>query len=179
MPTAPFEAPPPPPEAGADRYYSPPEKAVHADESARPDESVGEMFAQLRLLLEELKTYASYWLSAKIDSAKWTITKIVLYAIAGVIGAMVAVTALVTTVILLMVGLATALGRAFGPGMWWLGWIIVGGVILLAIVGGLWWMLSSMSGSRAKRLAKEYELKRKLQQERFGNHVRSRAADQA
>jgi multisubunit Na+/H+ antiporter MnhB subunit len=86
---------------------------------------------------------------------------------------------LATTVVIFLVGLATALGRAFGPDMWWLGWLIAGGVILLGAAAALWLAIGAFLRRSGKSLVERYEAKREAQQARYGHHVRSRAADSA
>jgi hypothetical protein len=134
---------------------------------------------QLTTLFAELKDYVGYYVGAKLDKVKWSFTKIGVYAALGIVGFLALSAILTTTVVIFLVGLATALGRAFGEDMWWLGWLIVGGVILIGTGVGLWLAISAFLRRSGKTLVERYEAKREAQHARYGHHVRSRAADSA
>ncbi len=142
-------------------------------------DSTRQTINRLTILLAELKDYAGYYISAKLDQTKWSLTRIAIYAVLGVVAFLLFSALLTTTVVLFMVGVATALGQAFGANLWWLGWIIVGGVILLGTGIGLWLAVGSFLRRSGKTLVERYEAKREAQKARFGHHVRDRAADSA
>lgn len=168
-------------------YHSriPPETSAASEDdvgdSARSNDatkgvSAGQAFANISAQITELKDYAGYYIAAKLDGIKWSMTRIGVFAALGLVALIIGAGLLVTATVLFLTGLATGLGRAFEPDMIWLGWTIVGGLVLAATAIGAFIGLSALTKGTQKRMAEKYENKRQRQQVEYGTNVRDRAA---
>src|SRR5690606_7691420 len=97
--------------------------------------STAQVIQNLRNLAGELADYASYYVSAKLDGVKWSLTKLVMMLALAAIALLVLSGAVVTAVVLLMVGIANGIGTIFGENLRWIGWLITGAAVLGGIVG--------------------------------------------
>lgn len=156
-----------------------PSDPAAADGADGSGESAAQAFANLSAQIAQLKEYAAYYAAAKLDGIKWSMTRIAVMAVLGIVALIVGAGVLVTAAVLFVTGLASGLGRAFGPDMAWLGWIIVGGLVLVATAIGALMGLSALTKSTQRRMAEKYENKRRRQQYEYGTNVRSRAAGEA
>jgi len=99
-------------------------------------------------VLAELGEYVRYYISATLDQWKIVGRNVGIYAALGIVGLLAAATVVVTAVVLLLVGLAIAIGKAFEPDQFWAGAVIVAVVVLGGLAGavvfGMKW-LSRMS----------------------------------
>lgn len=139
--------------------------------------STSQLIANLKQLAAELVDYAGYYLSAKADGIKWSVTKLVLLAAIGLIAALALGGAVVTGVVLALVGMANGIALIFEPDLRWLAWLITGVVVLAIVFGGALLGMKMMQRSMKRKTEQKYEARRKRQQSEFGHHVRSRAAD--
>src|SRR5688572_18703309 len=80
-----------------------------AEEPASPQLSWKEVLDSMIERLGEIREYASYYVSTQTDSVKSKLTWIAIYAVLGMIGAVVGLAVLATVGVLLIVGLAGAL----------------------------------------------------------------------
>jgi hypothetical protein len=124
--------------------------------------------------LAELKAYAIYFLSAKVDGFKATARNIVVYAALGVIGLLVATGIIFTAAFLLLSGLANLLGELFGHRIW-LGQIVVAVLVLGGIGVGTWIGLKKFMGASRLKTEQKYDAKRKQQRIELGHDVAERA----
>src|SRR5687768_5258397 len=83
--------------------------------------------------LGEAKEYLGYFVSAKLDGIKLSLRNVGIYAALGLVGLAAGIALLATTIVLLLTGLAGAIGAIWDPDIPWAGALIVGGVILLAV----------------------------------------------
>jgi len=141
------------------------------------DETPRHGFHNVGPLIAELKTYVLHFASAKVDGVKASIRKLVLYAVLGVVGLLAAVALVVTSVVLVCTGIASALTLAFGYA--WLGQLVTGLALLALIVGVLWVGVSAAMKSSRHRTALQYEQRHAQQRAIFGHDVNDRAKEQA
>jgi len=92
--------------------------------------SAGEAVRGVGEKLAEIGEYASYFISAKLDGLKVSARNIGVYAVLGIIGLVALSTVVTTAVVMLLVGLAMAIGKAFEPDQYWAGALIVSVVVL-------------------------------------------------
>jgi hypothetical protein len=173
-------APPPPvdptlrPDPPGPRASAPPPPPRAAD-PAQPNPAA-QAFARLGRDVNELKEYASHYLSAKVDGVKRTVRNIALYAALGVVGLIAGGAIVATAAGLLIVGLAEALGVLFG-GRFWLG-DLVAGILVLGLIGvGAWLMLKKLTGTWRSATILKYERRKQSQRERFGHDAADRAKE--
>jgi hypothetical protein len=136
-----------------------------------------EAFHRIKDDAAELKEYAGYYLSAKIDGFRRTLRNLGLYAALGVLGLIAGGAIIATAAGLLIVGFARGLGALFG-GMYWLGDIVAGIVVLAIIAGAVWFMMNKLTGVWKSQTVKKYEQRKQSQRERFGHDIDDRAARQ-
>jgi hypothetical protein len=171
--------------------YKPPKEAEHSpgnghgksridwgEEGERPENPAAAVARGIPLFLAEIKSYAGYYLSAKVDGYKATAKKIVGYAVLGAVAAIIGAGVLLSAAFMLIAGLANALGALLGHHMW-AGQLIVGAVILGGAFATVWFMLKRFTESSRKQTERKYEGKRIQQRVDFGRDVHERAAADA
>jgi len=141
--------------------------------------SAGEAVRGIGEKLGEIGEYASYFISAKLDGLKVSVRNIGVYAALGIIGLIALSTVVTTAVVMLLVGLAMAIGKAFDPDQYWVGALIVSVVVLAGLVGGVIFGLKKLSNTSRSALVRKYEERQRQQRVRFGQDVRGREADPA
>jgi hypothetical protein len=165
-----------PPRAGAgpasQRFEHPP----------RPqDEAPADALRDALRAFGELREYAGYFVAAKLDGIKLSVRRIGTLAVVGVIGLLAGGAIVATAAVLLCIGLAQAVATLFahdnGVPRTWLGNLIVGLVLLLAVGGGAYLLVSRLIGSSKKATVKKYELSRQRQRADFGHDVLQRASE--
>lgn len=124
--------------------------------------------------LAELAQYIGYLVSTKVDQLKLSVRTLILYAVLGILGAVVAATVMIVSVVLLFTGAADGLGALLG-GRDWLGDLIVGVVVLGAIALTFTTLLGKFKTASRRRTMRKYEERRKQQREQFGHDVAERA----
>jgi len=148
------------------------------DHGATDDQSPAEAFRDLSTRFAELGEYVSYLLSAKVDGIKVSLRNAGIYAALGVLGLLAGGALIVTTVVLLLRGIAGGLGALFGQRLW-LGEIVTA-VLFLAILGvGTWFGLNRMTKASRERTVKKYASRQQQQRARFGTDVHERSASPA
>src|SRR3954451_1276871 len=101
--------------------------------SASTGPSPADALKQASSRVGELKEYVGLLIAAKVDGLKLTLRKIVLYAMLGIVGAVIGAAMLVTAAVYVLSGLAGAIGALFPDKYgWWVGRLIVG----VLVVGG-------------------------------------------
>jgi len=142
--------------------------------------SPAEAFKQAGARLAEVKEYAGYFVAAKVDALKLTLRNLVLYAILGVVGAIIGTTVLVTAAVYLLSGLAGAIGEIFPePYEWWAGRLIVSLLVIGGTVVGVMLLTKSLTGSSRKRTIEKYENRKRDERNLHGTDVEQRAREQA
>ena len=134
-----------------------------------------EAFAELGRTIGELRSHASYFISAKLDGIKLSVRNVAVYAALGVVGLIAAGGLIVTAVALLCIGLAGAVSAIFD--IWWLGHLVVGLLVLGAIAAGTWLGISWFMKATHTQMVRKYERLRDQQRAEFGHDVHDRAAE--
>jgi hypothetical protein len=161
------------PEEGADEF-----RAGHDSNGNGSSPATGLSDAAARFA--ELKEYASYFVAAKLDGLKLTLRNVVIYAVLGVVGAIVGVGVLVTASVYLLSGLAGAIGEIFPePYEGWAGRLIVSMLVLGGTFGGVFFLMKRLTGSSRKRTIEKYENRKRDERAVHGHDVAERAREQA
>jgi len=130
-------------------------------------------------LIGELREYATYYLSAKLDGFKVTGRNLGIYAVLGIVG-LIAMSAMITTaVVLLLVGLALAIGKPFNPDQPWVGAVVVGLLVLGGLAAAVIIGMRKLTNTSRAALVRKYEERQRQQRIHFGRDVRGREADPA
>jgi len=144
-----------------------------------PAGSAGEALRGVGEKLGEIGEYVGYFISAKLDGLKVTARNIGVYAVLGIVGLIALSTVVTTAVVMLLVGLAMAIGKAFDPDQYWVGALIVSVVVLGGLAGAVIFGLKKLSNTSRSALVRKYEERQRQQRVRFGRDVRGREADPA
>ena len=136
--------------------------------------SPAEHLKQAMSRIAELKEFASYYAGAKLDGIKVTLRNVGVYAALGIVG-LIATSAIVTTaVVLLLVGLALAIGKLFDPDQPWVGAVVVGLLVLGGLAGGIIFGMKWLTNTSRRKLVQKYENRQREQRINFGEDVRGR-----
>lgn len=141
-----------------------------------PAETPGEAFHEAMAKVAELREYAGYFVSAKVDALKLGLRNAGIYAALGILGAIAGASFIVIAAALFLIGCAHGLGAAFG-GRDWLGDLIVGVVVLAIVAVGAMMGLKMVSGSSRKKTVEKYETRQHQQRCSYGHDVNQRAAE--
>lgn len=155
----------------------PPPGCVPDPDAERPNPAA-DAFHRITGGVSELKEYAGYYLTAKVDGFRQTLKKIGLYAALGLVGLIVAGAIVATAAGLLVAGLAELLGHLFGDRLW-LGNLVVGVLVLAAVGLGVWIMMNKLTGTWRSQTIRKYEQRKQSQRERFDGHDVTGRAGQA
>lgn len=147
-------------------------------DSAADSASPGDAFRKLLDDGRELLEYVQLYLSAKADAVKAQVRTIGLLAVLGVLGAVAGAGIIVTAAVLIVVGVADALGALFG-GHYWAGDLVTGVLFLGIIGGGACFMMGRLTNSSKRRTVQKYEERLNRQRQDFGTDVHQQAAKQA
>jgi hypothetical protein len=153
------------------------------DEPSPGDRSPADAFKELGSHLGELKEYATYYVAAKADGMKASVRNAGLYAVLGIMGLMIGGATVVTATVLLLTGIAHAIGQIFRydplvpPDRTWIGEITVGLVILLAIGVGAMLFMKKFTAASRERTVKKYESRQQQQRVQYGHDVHERARE--
>jgi hypothetical protein len=150
------------------------ERAARSAKAAEQPNPAVEAVHRIGADLNELKDYATFYLTTKVDGIKRTIRNIGLYAALGVVGAIVGGAMLATAAGMIVVAIGQALGLLFG-GRIWLGYLVTGILILGAVAGAAWFFMNKLTNSWRSQTIAKYEQLKKSQRERLGHDVSERA----
>ena len=154
----------------------------HADptmssEAEAPNAATSEAQEALHTLLQqgvELYAYVSHFIQAQLDLLKVSGRQAALWAVIGILGAIVAVSALVMAVILFLTGLSSGVGAAVG-GVLWLGQLIVGLGLLILFVIVVLIGKSRIQGRAYTQRVQDYAERQQQQHLQFGRSAADRA----
>jgi hypothetical protein len=168
----------------AERERGPVHPAGHSgagdgDGSAPHAASATDAMKGIGQLIGELREYASYYVGAKVDGFKITFRNIGIYAVLGVVGLIVMSAMVTTAVVLLLVGLALAIGKPFDPDQPWVGAVVVGLLVLGGLAAGVIIGMRKLTNTSRAALVRKYEERQRQQRIHFGRDVRGREADPA
>jgi len=142
-----------------------------------PAASAGEALRGVGEKLAELGEYAGYFISAKLDGLKVGVRQLGVYAVLGIVGLIALSTVVTTAVVMLLVVLAMAIGKAFEPDQYWAGALIVSVVVLAGLAVGVIFGLKRLTNTSRSALVRKYEERQRQQRARFVRDVRGREAD--
>ncbi len=125
---------------------------------------------RLQAQLEELGEHARMYVQARKDAMLATSRKLVLWALAGIIGFAVLCTMLITATVLGMTGLAQVIGVGLGDRAW-AGNLIAGFGLLLLVAVGLVVSIRLVQSRFHKQTVKKYAQRHQAQRSRFGHDV--------
>jgi len=162
-----------PPQSSPYRNEPPPGSSEETPREGEPAEQF--KFAVNRLA--ELKEYALYFVTAKLDGIKLSLRNAVIYAGLGIIGALAGGAVIAVAAALLVIGAAHGIGAALG-GHAWLGDLIIG-VMVLAVVGiGAVMAVKWLTKSFHQQLVNKYQGRQQEQRRTYGHDVNQRANEQ-
>ena len=143
------------------------------------DQAPPEALKDIGTRISELGEYVSYFLAAKVDGIKLTLRNVGIMAGLGLIGLIAAGGFIVTLMVLLLRGIAGAIGAMFNPDRPWAGELITA-VLFLTIVGvGVMMALKKIGKASRERTAKKYAARQQTERAKFGTDVRQRAQEPA
>jgi len=143
------------------------------------EQSPADAFKQAGRNFAELKEYVAYYLSAKKDGFAASFRNLGLYAVLGVLGLMAGGAIIVTAAVLLLTGLAGAIGAIFDPDKPWVGNIVVGLLVLGGLAGGTVMFLKRFTKASRERTVKKYEQRQRQQRVDYGHDVAERGREPA
>jgi hypothetical protein len=146
------------------------------------DRSPTDAFKDLGSHFGELKEYASYYIAAKADGIKASFRNLGLFAVLGIVAMMVGGATVVTATVLLLTGIANAIGEIFrhdavAPDRTWVGEIVVGLLILGGIGIGTMLFMKKFTAASRERTVKKYESRQQQQRVQYGHDVHERARE--
>lgn len=144
------------------------------EQEPSPEEALRRLLQQL----EELRAYATHFVSAKVDAFLVSARQLLVWAVLGVAG-LIALTALVVTAIVLFLdGAAGGLGLLFG-GQLWLGQLVVGGGLLVLLTLSILIATRTWQGRARQQKVQQYDERQLQQRAVFGRSVADRATEDA
>lgn len=162
---------PPPPGSARTGWEARPDPGAHPMPPAgHPTEAIRDALAKLA----ELREFASYYVSAKIDALKLTARRIGILAALGLVGAVAGATLIVTAVVLLLLGIAGAFAAIF-PSHPWIGDLIAGVIFLAIPVAGILVGMRILTRTFKTSTVTKYEERKRQERQQFGRDVRDEA----
>lgn len=125
--------------------------------------------------VQELKQYASQYLSAQADRFRLSVRKVIVAAVLGILALLVGISVVVVAVSLMLIGLSGAIATSLG-GRVWAGHLIVGGGVLLVLALGSWLGVRMFFASSRTSTIKRYESRIAHQRQSHGHDARERSA---
>lgn len=127
--------------------------------------------------LAELKAFAQHYLEARADSAKLGFKKFVVIMVFALVGLLLAGAMLATAAALLMIGISQAIGALFDPPKSWVGYLIVGVIVVVGAPTATWFTLRYVTGLCCQSTRKRYDRKHAIQRAVNGRDVNQAAAE--
>ena len=115
---------------------------------------------------------------ANVDRLKLSGRATLMWSILGIIAGLVATSIVATAGVMFVVGLSAGIGTLLG-GRQWLGQLVVGAIILLAVTGGGWLVIRRSLGRLHDNLVQKYEHRKAEEQTEFGTNVAQRAEERS
>jgi len=143
-------------------------------DATEPSPSPREAFASVTSKFSEIAEYANLYVTAKTDAFKATMRNVAVFAALGIVGLIALGALVVTSVVMLCLGIAQGIGRLLWGHMW-AGYLITSLLLLGLLAGGVIFGLKMIGKASKKALVKKYELRQRDQRERFGHDAADRA----
>jgi hypothetical protein len=149
--------------------------AQPAPDATARETSPGEAFRESLRHFAEIREYAGYYITAKLDSLRLGIRNVIILAALGIVGLIAVAAVIVTAVVLALVGVAGALAKVLPAGSEWAANLITGTLFLILL--GIVVVIGVSRLTRASRLntVEKYERRKRSQQTRFGHDLDGRA----
>jgi hypothetical protein len=129
------------------------------------------LLAQLAMLRE----FALHYVEAQKDAISSAARRALLKAVLGVFAAIVGATLLITSTVLVALGLAQLISIA-ADGRAWVGNLAIGGGVLLIVGAATAFYVSRALSAARKRMIEKYELRHTAQRAKYGADVPQKAA---
>lgn len=153
--------------------------AYVADSNGGAERSPADAFKRAARDFAELKEYVAYYLAAKKDGMAASFRNLGLYAALGVLGLIAGGAIVCTAAVLLLSGLAGAIGAIFNPDKLWVGQIVVGLLVLGGLGVGTVLFLKRFTKASRERTVKKYESRQRQQRVEYGHDVAERGREPA
>jgi hypothetical protein len=150
------------------------EATANANTSNRPEDELADVWAGIATHCRELGEYASLYIAANVDQVRLSARTAALWTVLGVALGLIALSLIVVSSALFLVGLSNGAAQLFG-GRVWLGQTVVGLVILAASAGGIWLFVRRKVSAYRIALKKKYERRKQNEQAEYGTNVAERA----
>lgn len=131
--------------------------------------SLSRLAADLRLAAAEFGEYAKYLASVQIDRVRHVARQAVFLSILGIVALVVMTGLLVTGAALFLIGLAGLLGSVFNS--FWVGAAIVGFLMIVLPLLGVYIALKTVSARAISRLKAKYAGIRQQHKQTFGRDI--------
>jgi len=162
------------PEAASDRFAGrSPGGNGHSSDGTPPSEALHDAAHQFA----QLKEYFGHYVSAKLDGVKLTFRRLVIFAILGMVGLLAGGAMIIAAAVMLLQGLANAIGAIFEPDKPWVGQLIVSVLVLGGVVAGTILLVRKMTGASKARTVAKYDSKHDQQRQHFGQDVAAAARE--
>lgn len=129
--------------------------------------------------LAEAGTYLRQFIAAKFSGVLYGVKKLALLAVLGSVAGLAGATFVVTSMVILVIGLGLALAAAMPDGFEWVGFVVIGLLGLLISIGGLWLVLRMLAKAGRRSAVEQYKRDLAMQRLQFGHDAFSRAAARA
>lgn len=134
---------------------------------------MAETVSSIQTHLDELREYVSFYIAAKTQALKLTVRKGVIFLGLVIVAAVAAAGLIVTSVVLICVGIADALGLLFHSQ--WAGDLVAGALVIGAIVAGIWVVVNRIFKTSHAKTVERFDALRARQRVKFGHDVRQDA----
>jgi hypothetical protein len=140
------------------------------------DPSSAQTFRAVFSQVGELRDYAVQYLVGQVDALIASCRRRAAWTMLAMVALLVAISAVITGVVLLICGLAQAVAALCG-GNAWAGNLIVGALLLTIVIGGGWIGISRWFDSMRRSTVARYEQRLQQQRARHGYDARQRSAE--
>lgn len=146
--------------------------------SDRAEPTPADALHDLQAQLGALQAYFGHFVSAKVDGVLLSIRQLGLWAVLGIVGLIALAGLVVTAIVLVLVGVATAVALLFNAQLW-LGQVIVGGgILVLLTLGTIIGMRTWQRRSRQQKV-QQYDERQLQQRLAYGHSAADRATADA
>lgn len=151
-------------------HPEPHQTAEQEGSGARPGADPAESARQVVNLLKQLMDMASFWVATRLDRLKLKVIQLVIIAVCAIIALLVALVAVIVATVYVMNALAGLIAELAGHRPW-VGYGVVGLLLLGFIAGGAWIGYRKIVASLGSSMADKYASWRKTQSDRFGDSL--------
>jgi hypothetical protein len=138
------------------------------------DDDLADAFAAISTRWSELREYASFYIAANVDQLRLSARTTAMWAILGIVVALVASSIVAAGSVLFVIGLSNAVGHLL-DGRIWLGQLLVGLVILAAASVGVWFVVDRQVRAYRRAMKMKYELRKQNERAEYGTDIEERA----